>query len=185
MIRYVFAAMIFMTPAAVHAQQDHAAGKEHAVHNGSQAIAHEPGQAAFAAIQEIVGILVADPHTDWSTVNIDALRRHLVDMSNVTLYAGSRAIPVAKGMRYEVTGKGAVRASVRRMIMAHAMTMNGKGGWSYRAEDRAEGAALTVTAPNPAELAKLRGLGFFGVLALGMHHQEHHLMIARGHSPHH
>jgi hypothetical protein len=32
---------------------------------------------------------------------------------------------------------------------------------------------------------KLRGLGLFGVLTVGMHHQEHHLMIARGDSPHH
>jgi hypothetical protein len=38
--------------------------------------------------------------------------------------------------------------------------------------------------PPDKDAAKLRGLGFFGVLALGMHHQAHHLMIARGQSPH-
>ena len=27
-------------------------------------------------------------------------------------------------------------------------------------------------------------LGFFGVLTLGMHHQMHHLMLARGMNPH-
>ena len=32
--------------------------------------AREPGQAAFAAIQEIVALLDADPSTDWSKVNI-------------------------------------------------------------------------------------------------------------------
>jgi hypothetical protein len=32
--------------------------------------------------------------------------------------------------------------------------------------------------------AKLRALGFIGVLTLGMHHQMHHLMIAKGENPH-
>jgi hypothetical protein len=45
------------------------------------------------------------------------------------------------------------------------------------------GAALTVHAL-PNDRNKLRGLGFFGVLTLGMHHQMHHLMIARGDNPH-
>src|SRR5438046_3161300 len=40
----------------------------------------EPGQSAFAAIQEIVALLEADPGTDWTKVDIEALRRHLVDM---------------------------------------------------------------------------------------------------------
>ena len=48
------------------------------------------GQDAFGAIQEIVGILEADPNTDWSKVNISALREHLVDMNEVTLKAVTR-----------------------------------------------------------------------------------------------
>ena len=40
-------------------------------------VATRGGQDAFAAIQEIVEILAADPKTDWSKVNIDALRQHL------------------------------------------------------------------------------------------------------------
>ena len=184
MIRYIFAAIVFMAPTTVQAQQDHAAGKGHFEQDGGSAVAREPGQSAFAALQEIVGILVADPRTDWPNVNMDALRQHLVDMSNVTLYAEAKATPVAKGVRYDVTGKSEVRASIQRMIAAHAKVMNGSGGWTYQAVAGAEGAAMTVTLSNPAELPKLRGLGFFGVLALGMHHQEHHLMIAKGHSPH-
>jgi len=45
------------------------------------------GQAAFAAIQEIVRILDADPKTDWSRVNLEGLRRHLQDMDEVTMRA--------------------------------------------------------------------------------------------------
>ena len=37
-----------------------------------------PGQDAFAAIQAIVQILDADPQTDWSKVDLEALRQHLI-----------------------------------------------------------------------------------------------------------
>jgi hypothetical protein len=46
-----------------------------------------PGQDAFGAIQEVVRILEADPNTDWSKVNLEALRQHLIDMNEVTLKA--------------------------------------------------------------------------------------------------
>ena len=143
----------------------------------------EPGQSAFAAIQEIVGILTADPNTDWSAVNIDALRQHLVDMNNVVLAASVKDVPVEGGMRFDVTGEGPVRDSVRRTVAAHAATMNGVDGWAFEAAQIDGGASLTMRPP-AKDADKLRGLGFFGVLKLGMHHQAHHLMIARGQSPH-
>ncbi|HXP76590.1 MAG TPA: hypothetical protein VN823_20805 [Stellaceae bacterium] len=143
----------------------------------------EPGQAAFAAVQEIVGILEADPSTDWSKVNIEALRQHLIDMNNVTLAAQVVSEPVEGGMRYTVTGAGPVQESIRRMVTAHAATMNGVDGWHFEAANAEGGAVLTVRPP-AKDMEKLRGLGFIGVLARGMHHQMHHLMIARGESPH-
>ncbi len=143
----------------------------------------EAGQSAFAAIEEIVAILEADPDTDWSKVDIDALRQHLVDMNAVTLEARVASAAVDGGMRFDVTGDGPVQESIRRMVVAHAATMNGVDGWTFEAAPIAGGAALTVHAP-PKDAAKLKGLGFFGVLTLGMHHQMHHLMIAGGLSPH-
>ncbi len=147
------------------------------------ALATQPGQSAFAAIQEIVEILSADPKTDWSKVNIDALRQHLIDMNNVTLAANVKNDPIDGGMRFDVTGEGPVRDSIRRMTSAHAATMNGVDGWKFEAAEIEGGASLTVHAPAKDE-DKLRGLGFLGVLTLGMHHQMHHLMIARGENPH-
>lgn len=144
----------------------------------------QPGQAAFAAVQEIVEILEADPKTDWTKVNIDALREHLVDMNAVTLAADVRSEPVEGGLKFYVTGTGPVRNSIRRMVTAHAATMNGAGNWRFAAADTVDGATLTVTAP-AGDAQKLRGLGFFGIMTRGMHHQEHHLMIARGNNPHH
>jgi len=58
------------------------------VHNHpSGTVPKEPGQDAFGTIQEIVQILEADPKTDWSKVNLEALRQHVIDMNEVTLKA--------------------------------------------------------------------------------------------------
>ena len=154
-----------------------------AMSHGMGAMPTQPGQGAFAAIQEIVEILAADPNTDWSKVDIEALRQHLIDMNNVTLHAAVTNEPIEGGMTFIVTGDGPVRDSIRRMVTAHAATMNGAGGWQFAAATTADGANLTVKPP-AAELPRLKGLGFIGVLALGMHHQMHHLMIARGENPH-
>ncbi len=139
----------------------------------------EAGQSAFAAIQEIVALLEADPATDWSKVDIEALRQHLVDMNNVTLEAKVANVAVDGGMRFDVTGEGPVSDLIRRMVAAHAATMNGVDGWTFEAKQIEGGASLFVRAP-PKDAARLKGLGFFGVMTLGMHHQAHHLMIARG-----
>lgn len=147
------------------------------------AIPTQVGQGAFAALQEIAEILEADPATDWSKVDLEALRRHLIDMDNVTLAAEVTAEPLDDGMRFTVTGADEVAQSIRRMVIAHAATMNGAGEWRFAASPTAAGAILTVHAP-PQDLAKLRGLGFIGVMTRGMHHQAHHLMIARGMHPH-
>jgi hypothetical protein len=145
----------------------------------------QAGQSAFAAIQEIVEMLEADPGADWSKVDIEGLRRHLVDMSNVTLASTVEAAAVDGGARFTVTGAGEVAGSIRRMVIAHAATMDGVDGWRFVAAERPDGATLTVTAPDAADQSKIRALGFIGVMTRGMHHQEHHLMIASGAGPHH
>ena len=68
--------------------------------------------------------------------------------------------------------------------LAHAATMDGANGWRYTGGETENGAILTLTIPSD-EMKKLSALGFFGVITVGMHHQEHHMMIARGSNPHH
>jgi hypothetical protein len=189
MLRLLFLTLLLALPLAASAQRaghDHGHGAAMSQPAGMPAGdgPREPGQAAFAAIQEIVAILVADPTTDWSKVNIEALRRHLIDMDNVTLRAAVVATPVDGGMRYDVTGDGAVRDAIRRMVKAHARTVSGTDGMTMLAEDAPEGAVMKVTVEDPAALPRLKALGFIGLMTLGMHHQEHHLMIASGRGPH-
>jgi hypothetical protein len=144
----------------------------------------ETGQSAFAAIQEIVGMLNADPATDWTKVNIEALRQHLIDMNNVTLDAMVESKQRGNSMQFVVSGEGAIQASIKRMVTAHVATMNGVDGWKIEAKPSDTGAVMTVTPPNSAAMSKLRALGFIGFMTLGMHHQQHHWMLANGMSPH-
>jgi hypothetical protein len=147
-------------------------------------VPNETGQATFAAIQEIVTLLDANPATDWAKVDIEALRQHLIDMNNVTLGAVVEAAEMEGSVRFSVSGDGPVRESVRRMVMAHAVTMNGFDGWKFAAESSDSGAVLTVSPPDQASMVKLRALGFIGMMTRGMHHQQHHWMLATGMGPH-
>lgn len=142
----------------------------------------EGGQSAFAAIQEIVEQLMADPETDWSRVDIETLRQHLIDMDNVTMRAQVSVREIEGGARFEATSDDdAVTASIRAMVPAHAATMNGAKGWTMQAEEIQGGAALSVTGADPV---RIRALGFIGVMTVGMHHQAHHLALATGQNPH-
>lgn len=189
MLRIAAAALLLAAPPAF-AQQAHSPGGHGHAGATSQQSVHaearkpaESGQSAFAAIQEIVQILEADPRTDWSKVSIEALRQHLIDMNNVTLGANVTAEPIGSGVRFTALGAGSVRDSIRRMVSAHAAAMNGVEGWKFTSADVDGGALLTLEVP-AADLQKVRALGFIGVMAHGMHHQAHHLSIARGGHPH-
>lgn len=180
--RFLVLAATLCAPLPASAQHAHDAMSPQPA---AMAAPREPGQSAFAAIQEIVALLEADPGTDWSMVNVEALRQHLVDMDAVTLHAKVATEPVEGGARFVVLGEGDVTGSIRRMVQAHAATMDGTEGWRMSADDRPGGAALTVTSPRAADVVKIRALGFIGVMTRGMHHQQHHLMLARGMNPHH
>jgi hypothetical protein len=86
-------------------------------------------------------------------------------------------------MRFTASGSGGVRDSIQRMVLAHAAVMNGVGDWRMSAAASETGATLTVLVPEK-DMMKLKALGFIGVLTRGMHHQEHHLAIAKGGHPH-
>lgn len=152
---------------------------------GQQAAQHpvqpvQPGNGAFGAIQEVLAILEADPKTDWGRVNLDALRAHLIDMNEVMLNAEAKVVPVSGGIRITVTGKGRTLEAIHRMVPAHAREIDGHDGWQVAAEDQPDGDVLTVTTKDARQTAKIRALGFSGVLATGVHHPLHHLAIARG-----
>src|SRR5215216_7575153 len=88
---------------ATHTTMDHAAHQA-AMAECAGALPTSPGHAAFGAISEIVRLLEADPKTDWSKVNVEALRQHLIDMDHVTMRADVVQRTVAGGMHLDITG---------------------------------------------------------------------------------
>jgi len=141
-----------------------------------------PGQDAFGAVQEIVRILEADPKTDWSKVNLEVLRQHLIDMSEVTLKADAVTKPIDSGIEVTVTGTGRTVEAIQRMVpaQAHQVDQTHLNGWSAKTEPLPNGVLLTVTAGDPQQVQHIRGLGFIGFMASGSHHQAHHLAMTKG-----
>jgi hypothetical protein len=167
---------------------DHAAMMQHqgqpmtGMHGQQQANAMPtmPGQDAFGAVQEIVRMLEADPTTDWSKVDLESLRQHLIDMNELTLKAEAKSKQINGGLEIAVTGDGRTLTAIQRMVPAHAQQMNGVNGWTMKAQPLSNGVLLTVTSSDPKEVSHIRGLGFIGILVSGSHHQMHHLAMAKG-----
>ena len=166
-----------MMPAGMHGDMDH---------NGMMGMQGRlsgqptlPGQDVFGAIQEVVQILESDPTTDWSKVNIAALREHLIDMNEVTLHAAAAERPLDNGVEIAVTGEGRTLEAIKRMVPAHVSELV-KIGWNAKTEELPNGVKLTVTTDDAKQAIKLKALGFMGIMVQGGHHQPHHLMIAKG-----
>jgi hypothetical protein len=142
-----------------------------------------PGQDAFGAIAEIVRLLEADPSTDWSKVDMERLRQHLIDMNEVMLRSAVKQASVPGGLAVDITGTGRTEQAIRAMVVPHATELDRMAEWSARTETIAGGVRLTVVARRPEDaklVARIRGLGFAGLMTQGAHHQPHHLAMAKG-----
>ncbi|HEX9165191.1 MAG TPA: hypothetical protein VF862_04740 [Gemmatimonadales bacterium] len=176
-----------VTAGSDHASMDHnahMAAIEACEKEKAQArLPKQSGQAAFAAMGEIVRILDADPKTDWSKVDLEALRQHLIDMNEVTMHAEVAQVDVPGGFRADVTGSGATVGAIQRMLVSHARMLDQSTAYAASTELLPAGVRLTVTVAAPGDaraVARVRGLGVAGIITEGTHHTPHHLAIARG-----
>jgi hypothetical protein len=167
-----------------HANMDHTAPSHmSAMQACAGALPTQAGQAAFGAISEIVRMLDADPNTDWSRVNIEALRQHLIDMDDVTMHAVVSQRSVPGGVEMTVTGSGRTAGAIKRMAVNHRRMLDQESEYHATATERSDGAIITVMAKDSSDarlVARIRGLGFAGLMTQGEHHAAHHLAIARG-----
>jgi hypothetical protein len=161
---------------------DHHDRAQH-MHDSQTAIPTMPGQEVFGTIQEIVRILESDPTTDWSRVNIAALREHLIDMDEVTMRAAADVRNLDNSVEIRVRGEGRTLDAIKRMVPAHAHELEALG-WNAHAKITTNGVTLVVTSNDPQELIKIKALGFIGIMVQGAHHQVHHLMMAKGEHVH-
>ncbi len=146
----------------------------------------EAGTDIFATVQEVIAKMNADPDTDWSKVDLEALRQHLRDMFefsyNVDVLSQQ---PLEKGVKILVkaTTPRADKA-LARVLRAHPMMLKMETGWTMQSQRQKDGYEITVTTSKPSEVDKIRGLGYIGILAYGKHHQAHHWAMATGRNPH-
>jgi len=151
-----------------------------------QGMLTEPGNDAFGTIQEVVRKLQANPHTDWSQVNLEALRQHLIDMDNFTkrVTVVSRR-PIKSGVELRVRADDPqAQQSLARALSAHPYMVKQEMGWDIKVSGKGPEYRLRVTSPHERDAAQIRGLGYIGIMALGNHHQMHHWALATGGNPH-
>jgi hypothetical protein len=132
---------------------------------------------------EVVRILESDPNTDWSKVNIEALRQHLIDMDLVIMRASVAQHDVPGGFEARVTGQGPTTEAIKRMVANQTRMLSMMGDYNATMEELPSGVRVVVTAHDSADtrmVTRIRGLGFAGVLTEGDHHTSHHLAVARG-----
>ncbi len=141
-----------------------------------------PGNDIFGTIQEVVQKLEADPKTDWSKVDLEALRQHLLDMKafteDVTVISKK---PIEKGVEIEVhpETKRAIIA-LEHLFMMHPRMLKMEKGWDMQATQNGDKWTITCTTADTSEVEEIRALGYIGLLVEGAHHQLHHWMIATG-----
>jgi len=166
-----------------HHQQNH---KGHKMSMTSTPLT-EAGNDVFGTIQEAITKLNNDPNTDWSKVNIEALRKHLVDMYEMTINVNVLSqTPIKNGLKVKMQAIGTrASAALKRVFSAHPMMLAQETGWKMDVEKVNEQYVITITTDNSADIEKIRGLGYIGIMAYGNHHQPHHWAMAKGANPHH
>lgn len=187
----IFGAALVGGAAIAVAQTNHSGhgdGIDHAEHASDQLFSmttlNEPGQGAFAALSEVVQVLEADPNTDWSKVDLSGLRAHLVDMDRLVSNAVATETGLPNGIVAQATGDAETVAMLRRMVPAHAAQLARDDRWTVSVIENDKGVELRVTSDDLAVISRIKGLGFFGLMASQDHHREHHLMMARGENAH-
>lgn len=178
-----FAAVLATPLTAQHA--DHSGHAGHVMAEpGTSGVLSEPGDGSFAAITEIVAMLSAVPGTDWTRVNIDGLREHLVDMNQLVVGASVRSELLPNGLEMRIDTAGRAGDAASRMVPAHAPFLAAETGWASEVTSEGDEIVWTVTAADAGAFARIQALGFFGLMATGDHHRMHHMAMARGEAAH-
>ena len=145
----------------------------------------EAGNDAFGSIQEVIKKLNDDPNTDWSKVNIEALRAHLSDMQDMTLnikIISQKNIPNGVEVTIKATTPRAYGA-LKRVFKAHPKQLKKETGWDMKVEEKDKNFTMRILTSKKNEIDKIRGLGYIGIMAYGAHHQPHHWMMANSKKP--
>lgn len=145
----------------------------------------EAGTDPFAVIQEAIKGLEAGADTNWTKVDFEGLRKHLVEMNDMTLNVDVQETDIEDGFKAIVipTHNRAIR-SLSNVLKNHPVMMEAETGWKMKVERVNDLFVIKVTTKKLEEVDKIRGLGYIGVMAYGNHHQPHHKGMVLGNNPH-
>lgn len=186
-LRILLFLAFFVYPTVTLAADDHSGMMQHGQKfETSTMVLTEAGNDAFGTIQEVIMKLNNDPKTDWTKINIEALRQHLLDMNDMTLHVeviSQKPIPSGLEAIVRPTTDRTVLA-LERIFKAHPAQLQRETGWKMQVVKNNGLYILTTTSENPNDTSKIRGLGYIGLMVYGNHHQPHHWAMATGKNPH-
>ncbi len=170
--RYLLGAIFFILTIHLNAQN----------HHQQTAPVSLPGNDIFGAIQEVVAKLEADPSTNWSNIDLESLRQHLLDMKAFTEEVSVISKkPYENGVEIKVQPETKrAENSLKRVFNMHPAMLKKEKGWDMITKEDDGKWTIIVTTTKTAEVEKIRALGYIGILSEGAHHQLHHWMIATG-----
>ena len=148
----------------------------------------EAGNDAYGTIQEVMYKLQENKNTNWSKVNLEALRLHLIDMYDMTFSVNViEQKHITNGLAIRVmptTSRSSI--ALKKIFSAHAGMLEKESGFNVGIthDKEYDVYSLKVTTNNKNRIDEIRGLGYIGLMAYGKHHQPHHWAIATGSNPH-
>ena len=180
-----FSIIAFSTAHAMN-HHPHTSNMKHSMAKQSSLVLNEAGTDPFATIQEAINHLENDSSTDWSKVNFEKLRKHLIEMEDVTMNVDVFEENIIGGFKALITPNSArALKSLHNVLKNHPRQLSAESGWVMQVNDVSDGKFwISVVSTNKLEVAKVRGLGYIGVMAYGNHHQTHHWDMVRGENPH-
>lgn len=186
MKRFFLISIFMLSSVLVFGQHQHNQHAAHQKNHHDSKLPHTPlkqtGSDVFDAIQEVIKHLKADPNTDWTKVNLESLRQHLIDMKAFTEEVEVlQQEAVEKGIRIVVKGETErAEKALGNMLKMHPKMMKMERNWEMKAEKKKDVYEIICTTENSEEIALIRGLGYIGLIVEGAHHQVHHWMMATG-----
>lgn len=182
-IRNLAIASLLISAQALFAQEKHADHVPGMSHKPilTQPMPIEGGQSAFAALIEIIALLESDQNTQWASVDIDALREHLLDMDKIMLSTSANTQKMTDNtVQFDVRGTGAALDAIHTMVAAHTRFIRQSREWDVKSDLTSTGALIQIMSNDTATIEQLTALGFYGFMSLDSHHQAHHFGIATG-----
>src|SRR5690625_2345947 len=157
---------IFMgsSPALIWQEQKKQHGEKKTHHQHHSELPYTPlkqtGSDVFDAMQEVIEHLKSDPDTDWSKVDLEGLRQHLIDMKAFTEEVEVlEQNPIDSGVKILVKPETDRAAkALQHMLSMHPKMMKVERNWDMKAQQKKDVWEIACTTSNPDEVDLLRGL---------------------------